>query len=461
MRERRQNSEFRIQKKSRSLPIGVGCRRTAQLSNATSVFCLLNSVFFLAGCARPALPGSEDVPPGLPPAASEYQDVNPRWSHDGSRIAFLRQTPDRSMQLFVADARLAKSTPLLEPELLCPDRGYRSSRQNYASGDTLAWSPDDRQLAFERTDWFVFDDGERLPGTGLWSLELRSGRVAPLVLHPLRYESRFYYYHTPAWSPDGRYFAFVGEGINGQRVIGVRPLAVQSGPRGASTRSASFAADVVPRFDSYEDSDWPVWGKEGFWYRQSLRRTFSVLPTETWRCLRPGRAQAKTGGEQWRLEPKAYARERERDAAEQAVPRVGQPVWSPDGNALAFTVTPDANDWTRYELWVWERRTGTAHRGSPNDGRGYFAPVWIDGERLGALSPQGKRFAVVMIATQNSTAQNLGTIASADCDWSPDRSRIVYVGPPATPDSDDSELATTLRLFSTGRSVQTLNASAQ
>ncbi len=165
----------------------------------------------------------------------------------------------------------------------------------------------------------------------------------------------------------------------------------------------------------------------------------------------PGSANGATAGEMWRIEARNYARlfPKTREAGGAVVPRAGHLVWSPDGQRLAFTLTPDANDFTRYELWV-IRRDGTgARRVSPADGRGYFAPVWIGNRRLGALSPRGARFDVMTINLQTRMARALGAIDSADCDWSPDRSKIVYAGPP-TDAQPGSGRATTLRLFETG-----------
>ncbi len=210
---------------------------------------ILASLTLLAGCRHPKPPGALDVPPGLPAPPGVYTDINPRWSHDGKRIAFLRATPDRRLQLALADAGLSHPRALLEAELVCPDRPYSPGLRRYASPDTLAWSPDDRRIAFARPEWFTFEDGERLPGTGLWALNLTTGRVTPLALHPKRYLSVFYYYHAPQWSPDGRYLAFAGEGINGQRVIFVRrksaPVSITMPT--ATGRSGSHHAPIAMR----------------------------------------------------------------------------------------------------------------------------------------------------------------------------------------------------------------------
>ncbi len=402
----------------------------------------------VVGCKRPPLAGTADQPPHPASPPGLYTDINPRWSHDGRQIAFLRATPDHRMQLHVADADLERPLALLESELLCPDRPYRSTQETYCSTDTLAWSPDDRRIAFERIEWFTFDDGERLPGTGIWSFDTRSGRVTPLAVHPPHYFSIFYYYHSPEWSPDGRYVAFVAEGINGQRSLCVRPLAAQK------------PQETHPRFDNYEDSDWLTWEpvhghptqprRDRLVFRQTLRRTYNVPPTETFRRLVPGSAEGRGTGEIWRITNQDYHAPPAAPATQERLVtlRIGQPAWSPDGKRLAFALTPDANDYTRYEIWIWRQADGKAQRVSPA-GRGFFAPVWLGNDTLGCLSKQGTRYAVLTVDASDSSLRLLGTIGSADCDWSPDRSQVVWASPPQeqAPNSDEP---TTLHLFSTG-----------
>ena len=363
-----------------------------------------------------------------------YADVNPRWSHDGQHVGFIRITPDRRQQLFVIDADLGRPLPLLEPELVCPDRPYSPGLKRYCSPDTIAWSPEDKEIAFERIEWFNFEDGQRLPGTGIWSLNIRSGTVTQLVLHPNLYRSALYYYHTPQWSPDGRYISFVAEGINGQRTIGVRPLAAQT------------AKEVLPLFDKYEQSDWPSWnphlsigasahsiastdgneaGRSALVFRRGILTSPSVPMTETLRCVLPGSASTKRSGEIWRIRPADYARLLStHDTGRIIVPRSGHLSWSPDGKHIAFSLTPDAMDFERYQLWVMQADGSGALCVSPPDGRGYFAPVWLGNHKLGALSPNASKYEVVILDISAKSAQRLGTIESADCDWSPDRRSI-------------------------------------
>jgi dipeptidyl aminopeptidase/acylaminoacyl peptidase len=350
------------------------------------------------------------------------------------------------MQLFVAEEDLERPQALLEPAPLGLDRPYSPQRCRYSSPDTLAWSPDDRQIAFPRLEWFTFEDGERLPGTGLWARDTYTGRVSPLATHPPKYRDLFYYDHTPQWSPDGRYLAFVGEGINGQRALFVRSLAAQA------------AHKVSPRFDRHEDSDWPAWEpstRKGcaptLVFRQGLLNPLHGPPVETLRCIQPGSPDASATGEIWRLRARDYAPRLPKPPhpGEAIAPRAGQFAWSPDGQQIAFALTPDARDYHRYELWVVRRDGSAARRVSPADGRGYLAPTWIGTNRLGALSPRGDQFAVIVLEIETGRARTLGSLPTSDCDWSPDRRWIVYATPPASA-LPTPRPRTTLRRFRTG-----------
>ena len=477
---KREKGKGRTSRRCENTLIQCSLHCNAAIRRAVFPFSLFPFSFsLLSGCARPPKPGLSDVPPGVRKLLGVYVDVNPRWSHDGKRIAFLRNTTDRKMQLQVTDGSLKQVQALFAPELLCPDRPYSPQLQRYSSPDTLAWSPNDRLIAFERTDWFLFEDGERLPGTGLWSFDRQTRAVQPLALHAPTYKNLFYFYHTPQWSPDGRYFAFVGEGINGQRTVFTRSLALQN-PKA-----------VTPRFDTYADSDWPVWqegGEEGekgrggeeetagqgkgkrekgkeetqsvignrqsaiassLFFRQGIVHALAVPPTETLRCLSPGSAQGGSAREMWRTRAgELRGRLPNWDKERAIAPRMGHLAWSPDGRRLAFTLTPDANDYAAYAVWIINADGTGAHRVSLQDGRGYVAPVWIGNNRLGALSPRANRFEIVTLDLRGGAKRVLGVIATSDCDWSPDRKRIVYATPPDRQSRADN--ATTLQMLKTG-----------
>ncbi len=366
-----------------------------------------------------------------------YVDINPRFSHDGKRIVFLRETPDRKLQLHISDAKLHHPVSLMPPEIVLPDRPYSSNLARYNSPDTLAWSPDDRKVAFERIDWFTFESGERLPGTGLWTFDLASGKVQALAIHPQHYSSLFYFYHFPGWSPDGKYFTFSGEGINGQRAIFKH------------SASSKEVRDSPSRFDRYEDSDWPVWNPRfappdrsvSYCFRQSEYQPLAAPAAESIRMSSPGKNKADHYLI-WKNNP------RENSKSGYTTLRPGHFSWSDDGKQLAFTITSDPVDYTSYQIWKTDIDSAKSERVSPDDGHGYLAPVWIDKLHLGALQTQNDHFSAVSLDIKTKQIKVIGNLPTSDFDWSPDRKFIVYTLP-RTPFKPDVSMPSTLRILPT------------
>jgi len=389
-------------------------------------------------CAKRPIAGSTEIPPGIIRVPGLFRDVCPRWSHDGTRIAFLRRTTDRALQLCIASADLTRVTPLEPPEHVSPDRSYHTGLGRIATPETIAWSPDDRFVAVSRPEWFTFEDGEKLVATGLWACRVSNRSRQPLAIHPKRYTRGFCFYRAPRWSPNDRYLAFLGEGIHGETALFVRPL------------PAMPPTDVLPRFDRYEDVGWPAWSPDGsrLAFRQGILRAYTADPVETLRVLTPGGAIAQAvavlpaGGE--------YGPN----------PRIHGISWSPDGQQIAFAVVPDGRTLKSSRIYLASAGIGAGAQllrlPSPYQHYGTFAPVWLGHRELGALQvDDAGHFRAVLIklpAQPNiaATVRPVCPLPTDDVDWSPDGRWIVC----AEPDGARPGTRTTLRRYATGWKMQ-------
>ncbi len=336
-------------------------------------------------------------------------------------------------------------------EVVSPDRQYGSDLARYSSPDTIAWSPSDRFIAFERADWFTFEDGDRIAGTCLWAYDTKRHRAVKLIGHPPHYPGNLYYFHNPQWSPDGKFIAFTGDGVNGQKRIFVHPLLHQSDN------------NPTPRFDYFDDSDWAAWKPEHagcdahvLTLRQAILREPFTPTTETMRIMSPGTIQPCA--QIVRLPAKTFTETTGRllNAHERITPRFGFLSWSPDGAKVVCTLTPSAREFNRYEIWIVGIVDAKMTRVSPvlPLSAGYIAPVWIDDEHIGALSPHGNRFDVVVLTLSTQEVRQIGTIGSSDCDWSQDRSKIVWADCRANDESDLSG-SVHVNILNTGVRVST------
>jgi Tol biopolymer transport system component len=124
---------------------------------------------------RSNVDGSERIQLTFPP----LYVVQPRWSPDGKRIAFMGQEGGKPWSVYVISADGGE----MEQPIPGDPRGADPS-----------WSPDGGALLFGR------DPGEEPPGAGTLDLEILDLRTHAISKVPGSQEL-----WSPRWSPDGRY----------------------------------------------------------------------------------------------------------------------------------------------------------------------------------------------------------------------------------------------------------------
>lgn len=345
-----------------------------------------------------------------PPSRGSFQDVGPRFSPDGTRIAFFRRWPDSRTAVMVADARLRSVRQLLPPEELSPDRRFATTLDQHLTPQALAWSPTGDALAVPRQAWHHAGRGERLPVTTLWTVRLSDGALEPLAILPSDHDDDLVYYHAPCWAARGHRVSWIGGGIEGQTALFVRELAATP-PDGTS-----------PRRDRAEDVGWPAWSPDGsrLAFRLGIQRRLTDDHYEAVRVLAPGRREALTPV-MLRQPPGAGVR------------RIAGLAWSPDGRRLALTVDEDALRPGGESVWLVEARPGAVARRLTRSGDGdVLAPVFLDSASVGALRRRGPAYEAVAVPVERGPMRRIAQVPAADLDWAPDRRSIVCVDPSAT-----------------------------
>ena len=207
---------------------------------------------------------------------NKVNDVDPAWSPNGQRMAFVRETSDRRgyllTSLWVMNADGSNKRRLTRP----------------GSDSSPSWAPDNVHLVFSRSSRGLRE---------IAVLDTRTGRTRPLAPNA----------YAPAWSPDGRLIAYV--------TTGQRPLRLIR-PDGRSVRSL-FDRNDLERGTRFWPILQPSWSPDG----QQISFTIFFY----------GKLSSFSEGQV--VVPRSGGTPRQLSCGSSSAPE-GPVRWSPDGTAL-------------------------------------------------------------------------------------------------------------------------------
>ncbi|MCD4818718.1 MAG: T9SS type A sorting domain-containing protein [Candidatus Cloacimonetes bacterium] len=249
----------------------------------------------------------------------QAEDWVPKWSYDGSTIAFSRYESPGVIDIFLVPATGG------EPDLL---------ETNLYGDFHISWSPDDTQIAF---------DANGIGGLNLWIIPVTGGNPEQITTFGCAH---------PSWSPDGSLIA-VTSGIGGNSNIWVIP------PAGGSPEQITT--------DPAED--WhPCWSPDGSYIAFTSNRSGNLdilmIPVSGGNAIPITTDDAQDDRACWSPDGSQIAFESDRNGnfdiyiitlennfINQVTVNESMDImshWSPDGSKMVFSSNRQGN----FDVWI-------------------------------------------------------------------------------------------------------------
>jgi len=349
-------------------------------------------------------------------------DAQPRWSPDGTKLAFV-SARDREGGLLVSTGGLGADSIFVSSEngdiFLIPALGGTATKL-IDRGAYPTWSPDGTSIAFQSNrdgEWRLW----RVAATGGEPRQLTSGEPGTFNFHP-------------SWSPDGRWIAYARRSPNGARG-GLCVIPAEGGDPIQLTEDEGFSpawsADGKSLY--YSSGRASAQGVVNLWripfdpgaetpppsQRLTLGTTSDIGASPSTDDRRLAYANVQFAPDLWSLDVTS-GELRQWTSSDEGE---DYPHLNPDGRRLLF----DSNRSGVTKLWVKDVRDGGLEPFS-TPGLASHARWSPDGHRIAYQGEEGEGTIVAIQRWGDATRETLGAEsngASTGIQWSPDGTRLI------------------------------------